>query len=286
MKLAGAVTQGAGTINEDGLGFLGSPGDVSAAWIFDGVTGINRKNFLGGGSDAAWLVARAHDHLQALAGSDLPLREILARLVQALIVDFKAAVKDLDVPADYDPPAACLTLVKCYGGTWQAMRLGDSCLLARGSDGAHISVAASPNNAFDHWLSREALKRRDAGMLDIKKLLAEFRPQLMQGRKQRNSPGGYSILEASPSATEFAEYFYLGAPSEILLCTDGYYRAVDHYALHSNESLLQASLTPGGVDRVLGSIRSIEADDPACVKYLRFKPADDATAMALRKFNY
>ncbi len=286
MKLAGAVTQGAGTINEDGLGFLGSPGDVSAAWIFDGVTGINRKNFLGGGSDAAWLVARAHDHLQALAGSDLPLREILARLVQALIVDFKAAVKDLDVPADHDPPAACLTLVKCYGGTWQAMRLGDSCLLARGSDGAHISVAASPNNAFDHWLSREALKRRDAGMLDIKKLLAEFRPQLMQGRKQRNSPGGYSILEASPSATEFAEYFDLGAPSEILLCTDGYYRAVDHYALHSNESLLQASLTPGGVDRVLGSIRSIEADDPACVKYLRFKPADDATAMALRKFNY
>lgn len=286
MKLAGAVTQGAGTINEDGLGFLGSPGDVSAAWIFDGVTGINRKNFLGGGSDAAWLVARAHDHLQALAGSDLPLREILARLVQALIVDFKAAVKDLNVPADHDPPAACLTLVKCYGGTWQAMRLGDSCLLARGSDGAHISVAASPNNAFDHWLSREALKRRDAGMLDIKKLLAEFRPQLMQGRKQRNSPGGYSILEASPSATEFAEYFDLGAPSEILLCTDGYYRAVDHYALHSNESLLQASLTPGGVDRVLGSIRSIEADDPACVKYLRFKPADDATAMALRKFNY
>jgi hypothetical protein len=286
LRLVGAATQGSGAINEDGLGFLGSAGDVSAAWIFDGVTGINGQNFLGGGSDAAWFVAKAHDHLRALAGLDLPLREVLSKLVKVLIVDFKAVVKNFDIPKDYDPPAACLTMVKRYGETWQALRLGDSCLLARGSDGAHISVAASPNNAFDHWLLTEALKRRDAGVLDIKKLLAEFRPQLLQGRKLRNSPGGYSILEASPSATEFAEYFDLGTPSEILLCTDGYYRAVDHYALHSNESLLETSLASGGVDNVLDSIRSIEAKDPACVKYLRFKPADDATAMALRKFNY
>ena len=283
MKLVGAVTQGSGAVNEDGLGYLGSAGDVSAAWVFDGVTGINQHNFLGGGTDAAWLVAKAHDHLKALASLDLPLRDILSKLVQDLIADFKTAAKDLDLPGDYDPPAACLTIVKRYGEKWQAMRLGDSCLLARSSDGAHISVAASPNNAFDHWLSTEALKRRDAGMLDVKELLAEFRPQLMQGRKSRNSPGGYGILEASPSAVEFAEYFELGTPREILLCTDGYYRAVDYYALHSEESLLDASLTFGGVDNVLDSIRSVEASDPACVKYLRFKPADDATAVALRK---
>lgn len=285
MKLVGAVTQGSGAINEDGLGILGSAGDVSAAWIFDGVTGINGQNFLGGGTDAAWLVAKAHDRLKALAGRDLPLRDTLAKLVQYLIADFKAATKGLDLPGDYDPPAACLTIVKRCGGGWQALRLGDSCLLARGSDGAHISVAASPNNAFDHWLSKEALKRRDAGMLDIKELLAEFRPQLMQGRKLRNSPGGYGILEASPAAVEFAEYFELGNSREILLCTDGYYRAVDYYGLHSDESLLEASLVSGGVDSVLDSIRSVEASDPACIKYLRFKPADDATAMALRKFN-
>ncbi|HUQ35142.1 MAG TPA: protein phosphatase 2C domain-containing protein [Aestuariivirga sp.] len=283
MKLAGAVTQGSGAINEDGWGCLGGDDDVSAAWIFDGVTGINGQNFLGHGTDAAWLVAKAHDHLRALAGLDLPLHEILSKLVQALIVDFNAATKNLNIPEDYDPPAACLTMVKRYGGTWQGLRLGDSCLLARGSDGAHISVAASPNNAFDHWLSKEALKRRDAGMLDIKELLAEFRPQLLRGRKSRNSPGGYSILEASPSAMEFAEYFDLGTPQDVLLCTDGYYRAVDYYALHSEESLLEASLSSGGVDKVLNSIRSVEASDPACLKYLRFKPADDATAVALRK---
>jgi hypothetical protein len=283
LKLVGAVTQGSGAINEDGWGYLGSADDVSATWIFDGVTGINGQNFLDGETDAAWFVAKAHGHLRNLAGLDLPLRDILSKLVQVLIIDFDAAVKALDIPDDYDPPAACLVLAKRYGTTWQALRLGDSCLLARGGDDAHVSAAASPNNAFDHWLSTEALKRRDAGMLDVKELLAEFRPQLMQGRKLRNTPGGYGILEASPSAVKFTEYFDLGAPREILLCTDGYYRAVDYYALHSDEGLLDASLSSGGINAVLNSIRAVEAADPTCEKYLRFKPADDATAVALKE---
>jgi hypothetical protein len=283
LKLVGAVTQGSGPNNEDGWGFLGNADDVTATWVFDGVTGINGRNLFPAGSDAAWLVAKAHDHLLKLAGLDLPLSDILSRLVQALMIDFKKAVEGLDIPHDYDPPAACLILAKRYGSAWKALRLGDSCLLARGNGGAHTILAVSPNNAFDHWLSTEAAKRRNAGMLDIKALHAELRPQLLQGRKQRNTPGGYSILEANPSATEFAEYLDLGMPETLLLCTDGYYRAVDHYGQHSDESLLEASGEADGLDRVLRDIRAVESSDPACQKYLRFKPADDATAVLLRE---
>ena len=282
MRLVGAVTQGSGSINEDGWGFLGKSENVSAAWIFDGVTGINGKNFLGGTTDAAWFVAKAHAHLLQLAGLDLPLPEILARLVKLLIRDFQTAAEGLDIPKDFDPPAACLILVKRYGETWKALRLGDSCLLARDGDGAHTIHSASPNNILDNWLSTEAAKRRDAGVLDIKLLVAEFRPQLLKGRKLRNTQGAYSILEAREAATEFAEYLDLGTPRDILLCTDGYYRAVDHYGLHTDETLIEASSSNGGVARVLASLRATEASDPTCQKYLRFKPADDATAVLLR----
>lgn len=282
MRLVGAVTQGSGSINEDGWGFLGKSEDVSAAWIFDGVTGINGRNFLGGTTDAAWFVAKAHAHLLQLAGLDLPLPEILARLVKLLIRDFQTAAEGLDIPKDFDPPAACLILVKRYGETWKALRLGDSCLLARDGDGAHTIHSASPNNILDNWLSTEAAKRRDAGVLDIKLLVAEFRPQLLKGRKLRNTQGAYSILEAREAATEFAEYLDLGTSREILLCTDGYYRAVDHYGLHTDETLIEASSSNGGVARVLASLRATEASDPTCQKYLRFKPADDATAVLLR----
>jgi hypothetical protein len=283
LKLVGAVTQGSASINEDGWGFVGNADDVTAAWVLDGVTGINGRNLFPAGSDAAWIVAKAHSHLLKLAGLDLSLRDILSRLVQALMIDFKTAVEGLDIPNDYDPPAACLILVKRYRAEWKALRLGDSCLLVRGNGGAHTTIAASPNSVLDNWLSTEAAKRRNAGVFDIKELRAEFRPQLLQGRKLRNTPGGYSILEASPSATEFTEYLDLGTPEALLLCTDGYYRAVDHYALHSDESLLEASGEADGMDRVLRDIRAREASDPACQKYLRFKPADDATAVLLRK---
>lgn len=282
MRLAGAVSEGSGPVNEDGWGFLGVADDARAAWVFDGVTGINERNYLPAGSDAQWLVARAHDRLLRLAGSDAALPAIVASLVELLIDDWRSVSKGLDVPEDYDPPATCLILAKRYGGTWQAVRLGDSCLLARASGGSHRILAASPNNVFDNWLAREAEKRRQAGVLDIKALLAEFRPRLLAGRKARNTPGGYSILEASPAAAQFAEYLDLGSPSDMLLCTDGFYRAVDHYGLYGDEALIGACTAAGGVEKVLQQVRAIEAADADCTTYLRFKPADDATAVMLR----
>lgn len=283
MRLVGAVSEGSGAVNEDGWGFAGSEGDIEAAWVFDGVTGINGRNYLPGGSDAQWLVGRAHGHLLKLAGSTAALPAIIAILVERLIGDWREASAGLELPADYDPPAACLVLVKRFGETWQMARLGDSCLLARADDGSHRIVAASPNNAFDNWLAREAEKRRAIGVPDVKRLLDEFRPQLLAGRRARNTPGGYSILEAAPAAGQSAEYLDLGGPSDILLCTDGFYRAVDHYGLLGDEELLEACGAAGGVRAMLEQVRAAEAADPECKKYRRFKPADDATAVMLRK---
>jgi Protein phosphatase 2C len=282
LKLVGALTQGSGTVNEDGFGFIGEPGDIRAAWIFDGVTGINGRNHLPAGSDAQWLVNRAQHHVQRLAGADAALPDILHALVGDLIADWKQVKTELDLPPDYDPPAACLILAKRDPSGWKALRLGDSCLLARRGDGSHHIAAASPNNAFDHWLSREARKRRDAGVLDIKALLEEFRPQLMASRAKRNRPDGYSILECDSAALTMPEYLDLESPADLLLCTDGFYRAVDHYGLHSDGSLLDTCRAAGGVEQVLSGLRAAEASDPACERFPRFKPADDATALMLK----
>jgi hypothetical protein len=279
VRLLGALTRGSGAVNEDGFGLVGTAEDVSAAWIFDGVTGINRRNHLGGESDAQWLVGRAHGRLTDLARRDMPLQRILSELVDGLIADWSAATAELDLPRDYDPPAACLIIVKRYGDGWKALRLGDSCLLARGADRSTRIFAASPNNVFDHWLAREAARRRDDGVLDSKALLAEFAPQLRQGRAKRNRPDGYSILECSRDSLAMPELIDLGWPADMLLCTDGYYRAVDHYGLFDDAQLLDASMT--SVERVLAELRAVEADDPDCRQYPRFKPADDATAVML-----
>lgn len=177
----------------------------------------------------------------------------------------RQALAGKELPADYDPPAACLVLVKRFGTMWKAARLGDSCLLARSADGDHRILTYSPNNEFDNWLAGEAGKRRLAGMTDMKQLLAEFRPQHLASRRRRNSGGGHSVLEAHPRALAFAEYVELGNPEAVLLCTDGYYRAVDHYHLEDDRSLLRRT----DVERVLQSIREVEAADPSCERFPR-----------------
>jgi hypothetical protein len=279
VKLVGALTQGSGVVNEDGFGLVGTPEDVSAAWIFDGVTGINRRNHLGGESDAQWLVCRAHERLIELARRDVPLQTLLSELVEGLIADWNAATAERDLPQDYDPPAACLIVAKRYHDGWKALRLGDSCLLARGADNSTRIFAASPNNVFDHWLAREAARRRSDGVQDTKALLAEFAPQLRQGRAKRNRPDGYSILECSRDSLAMPDLIDLGWPADMLLCTDGYYRAVDHYGLFDDAGLLDASRT--SVEQVMSALCAVEADDPDCRQYPRFKPADDATAVML-----
>ena len=279
MKLLGAESQGSGASNEDGFGYVGDSGDVSAAWVFDGVTGINPRNYLQSGSDAQWLVARAHAHLTELAPRDLALDALLDELVARLISAWDDASASIDLPRDYDPPAACLVLVKRYADGWHCLRLGDSCLLAREAGGGRRILAASPNNSFDHWLTREAQKRRRQGIFDVKALLAEFAPQLRESRAKRNRPDGYSVLECSRDALALPEIVYLGWPDQMLLCTDGYYRAVDTYGLLDDAQLMDASAA--SVVNVLESIRSTEAGDPDTLRYPRFKPADDATAVML-----
>jgi serine/threonine protein phosphatase PrpC len=283
VKLLGAITEGSGPVNEDGFCTIGPTNDISAAWIFDGVTGINDRNYLPAGSDAQWLVAKANEHLLKLAVSDEPLSKILSHLVDALITDWNEISSSLKLPKDYDPPAACLTMVKRYTSGWQALRLGDSCLMAQYADGGQQILIASPNNVFDHWLADEARKRRAEGQFDVKSLLAEFRPQLMASRKTRNTSEGFGILNANRAANRFAELLDLDMPEKILLCTDGFYRVVDHYDLYDDNALLSTCRNQDGVAKVLKELRTVEAADLWCEKFIRFKPADDATVVALEK---
>jgi hypothetical protein len=142
------VSQGSGLINEDAAGVIEHDGTVAAAWVFDGVTGINGRNFLDLPTDAAWIVERANAHLQELAQQDLTLIEILTALVVALKQDWDRAAHGIEFPAHYDVPATCLLLAKRYADGWRALRLGDSFLLtAQGSVkrwNAPESVAAIP----------------------------------------------------------------------------------------------------------------------------------------------
>jgi Protein phosphatase 2C len=278
VRLAGAITQGSGAHNEDGLGFLGALDNITAAWIFDGVTGINPRNHLPAATDAQWIVRRADAHLRILAAQEISLQHLLGHLVDLLIADFAQATAGVLLPPDYDPPATCLILAKHYASGWHAMRLGDSALLTQ--SGKTVDVIGT-SQTFDTWQAEEVRWRNMTEVLDTAALMAMLRPEQLARRRRRNTAGGYSILEAAQGAKAHAEFYDLGSPDKLLLCTDGFYRAVDHYGLFSPSTLMDRVAEPGGMDDVLTSIRATESQDSGCVRFPRLKPSDDATALCL-----
>ena len=281
MRLAGAVSAGSGTCNEDAAGVVVKDGAVVAAWVFDGVTGINSSHILPAATDARWLVEKADAHLHELAATDRPLPDLLAELVARLEKDWAEAAARVTVPPAYDPPAACLLLAKRYADGWHVLRLGDSVLLAEDTNVRVIPPPQSDLGGLEAFLRDEARRRRAQGQSDFKALLREFHPRLMASRRSRNTAANHSILVADKSALNCPEYIALGWPASLLLCTDGFYRAVDTYGFASDAALVARAREAEGVNAILQQIRAVEADDPACETHLRFKPADDASAVML-----
>jgi serine/threonine protein phosphatase PrpC len=281
VKLRCALTDAGSLHNEDAFGYIETKGEIEVAWVIDGVTGINERNILPAATDALWFVERVQLHLHRLAIQALTLPEILQQLTSRLIADWEGISKTLNVPNGYDLPACCLLMVQKTSSGWQALRLGDSFLLSR-NGGVH-NHAAPPSNLgeLEDFLKAEARRRRSQGQYDFKTLLAEFRPQLLANRRSRNASGGYSILEPTLKSMAMPQFIDLGWPSDILLCTDGFYRCVDHYDMLDDAGFLAAANGQEAALKLLNSMREVEAADAACTTYLRFKPRDDATVLML-----
>ncbi len=282
MRLVSSICEGSGDHNEDAMGFVGSPDDVEAVWVMDGVTVINARSYLDPAeklTDAQWIVEKVQAYLLGHAGRDVSLQQLHHNLIDHVVAEFGHALKMINVPDDYDPPATCLILAKRYGADWHVLRLGDSAYMAEGIDGT-IHEAMSPASYSENYITREAAKRRAAGMLDLDKLLQEFRPVMMESRGKRNTPGTYSVVEAAEKAKHFATITDLGPLKRLLICSDGFYRAVDTYDLYPHQGFLDACRD---VAPVLKQLRAVEAADPMCLQYPRFKVADDATALYLER---
>ena len=274
LRLAGLVCDGAGAVNEDAAGYLGDPDNVTAAWVLDGVTGINAQPLYPAGSDAAWFVHQAEAELRQLLLEPVPLPVIMSALVDHLVTASRAPAS-----ADYDPPACCLLLVREHEGRWDAVRIGDSSLLVSERNGQFFQYTEFPLQ----WLDRElklktkAMRLRGSPQADIVK---EFRPMIQESRQGRNRPGGYGILEADPHCLDFAQYIAIEDPRAILLCTDGFYRLVENYQIFDDSGLLEAAVKMRP-ESLLNQLRAIEGADPDCRRFPRFKPSDDAACVCL-----
>ena len=278
-----AATQPGTKVNEDGYGCW--PAEAPhAAWVLDGVTGINDRALLPGPTDAAWFVAQVQEVLPALLSSarDMPAADLVGALVDELERRQSAAWLDARGADGRETPAASFALVRLIGSDIEVLRLGDCLVLLEAADGT-VTVMDHPVLAAIEAETRGALLAlRAQGITDPKQAFAAMLPQLRAQRLRRNLPDGYGVLAAERSCVPMIHLDRIPARTlrRILLVSDGYYRLVDHYGAASDAELVHRTVELGA-DAMLQQLRVIETADPMATQYPRLKIADDATALLI-----
>ena len=283
--LHSAVTAPGSKINEDAYGVWPSGQSPQAAWVLDGVTGINDRALLPGPTDAAWFVAQVQDLLPALLEGmpERPIADLMTRLVDALSARQGKAWLRPEGAAGFETPAASFVLCRQLGDQIEISRLGDCLVLIEGTDES-IDLLDDPVLAtIEESIKAQILEMRARGIIDPADVLRIVMPTLRSIRGRRNAPGGYGVLTADRSCLKFVQVnrFATHHLRNILLTSDGYYRLVDVYGAMPHADLMRRT-AEAGAEALLTILRTIEALDRTGARYPRLKMADDATALLLR----
>ena len=282
--LLSAASASGSTINEDAYGMWPTEAAPRAAWVLDGVTGIDDRALLPGPSDAAWFVAQVQDALPALLSAvpDMPIVDLVGALVRTLERRQASSWRDPRGADGRETPAASFVLVRLLGDEVEIARLGDCLVLLESADGAVRVLDHPVLQRIEAETKQMVLDLRAAGVTDPQEVRRRMMPTLRAQRRRRNQFDGYGVLAAEQRCSSMIEVDRLPVRTlrRVLLASDGYYRLIDHYHTMSDTELVRET-DRQGADALLKQLHATETEDPLGAKYPRLKMSDDATALLL-----
>jgi hypothetical protein len=259
--------------------------------LLDGATPLTAERHVAAGpSDPAWFVRQ----FAADLGTVLRIDATQEAQVQAALAltrrAFEQAGGDADVPA-WARPIATLSWVRVHHGTeieagagpgqrLDLYCLGDSKVLLRLPDGAVRDLDPFDNPQEARTQAAVAALVAE-GVADAAARWACLLPMLRARRAEQNLAVPPYVLCLHPGGPFAARTAQMTAPpgSMLLVLSDGLYRLVDTYRLHTDASLL-AACAARGLDALLDELRAFEHG--AAAAGLAAKAADDASAVCWR----
>ena len=284
-RFLSAATEPGSKINEDAYGLWPARDTARAAWVLDGVTGINDRALLPGPSDAAWFVAQVQEALPALLAQApaMPIADLVSALAAELERRQSAAWVDARGADGRETPAASFALIRLLGDEIEIARLGDCLVLLESTDGAVKALEHPVLEQIEAETRRAILELRAADVTDPQAILhADDAAVARAAAATELCEDGYGVLAGEQSCVPMIHVDRLPARSlrRVLLASDGYYRLVDHYHARNDVELVRDT-ERNGADALLKQLRAIESEDPLGVAYPRLKMRDDATALLL-----
>jgi Protein phosphatase 2C len=273
MKIIDQISSPGGErVNEDRLGYVGG-----LAWVLDGATDLEKDAFLPGASDVLWLVDRVGEllteHGRASDEND-PVH-----LLRTISHRIGTEMADLRFPADRIHPTCSVGLLVAARGELRMARIGDPSCVATGTAGP-----AELSTGFFGQREAEAVARGGTGGLDDdenRRGIVRRRQQYIEGALEESVFSGHPRAGLQiRTSTLRADRF-----EHVVLCTDGFARAVVDYRLYPDWPGLVASALADGLASVLDRIRHHEnnpPEGPGGARSTHFKKSDDVTALLIR----
>lgn len=270
--------------NEDWAGAFRTSGGADLL-VLDGATSVADRDYIDPVyGDVCWFVGRFVDALGAAIASGLAQDAAVAQAAQATYRAFCGHAAAQDMPP-YAWPIAALSWVRVRaaddGHRLDLYCLGDCTVLMRGPDGAvrDLDPFVNPQEAV---VRAEVARLTAQGVADPAARMARLLPMLRDRRIFQNTAPRTNSLCLAPNGGFGARRYTAAAPagSSILVMSDGFYRLVDTYGLHTPESLF-ALCNGDGVQAALDQLRQHEAAARSA-RAAVVKQADDASAVLWR----
>ena len=267
-----------GKANED---ICGASGDW--AWVIDTSIFPGTKPVMHDKSDATWLATFADERLSNLAPQAQDGPSLVRHVIEAARTAFLAAA-----PAERHDfvtwPFGAMTLVRRRGDTLDVWTFADTTAYVRPPGGAALTLGQAPGlRELESAKAADLIRESGAAPTAI---LDEpvFLRWLGERRERQKQGGSLALLGLDPRAVDRLRHETVPCPdgTVILLASDGFSALVDLYGHTDAEGLVEAART-SGLDALAVQARLIETkQDPAGLRYPRFKASDDATALLLR----
>ncbi|WP_034270750.1 protein phosphatase 2C domain-containing protein [Actinospica robiniae] len=239
-----------------------------AAWVIDGATDIYPEPFLPAVNDVHYLVDAVGAELSRIEEPSFTAEGLLRHLADTVREDIAAR----GFPAERTHPTCSLGLALDRRDELEFARIGDVTIIAVGNGLTELST--------DFYNQREIAAVAAAGSSGLD---SDHARQALLRRRREYITGAHAegVFSGDPDAVLRVHCATVGREDvrHILLCTDGFARAITDYHLFPDwPSLIEAALKES-LSAIARAIRNIEHHPKHDLTDSHFKRSDDLAAV-------
>lgn len=280
MEIATISAAPDGRGNEDLIAVYRNDG-VTDIVVIDGATHIAGQDYIDGDiGDVVWFVNAFAAALERVVCKDVSQEDSVVLALNAVRRNFLEITRGRSIPS-YALPIAAMSWIRVVESDGPPILdifcLGDCKAFLLSPDG--VATDLDPyENPQEGVLQREIARLTTEGIVDAVERKARLTPMLRARREFQNMNDAPSILCIEPQGAFSARQYRIqpDSGSTLLAMTDGFYRIVDTYGMHSIEALAQRCLQ-NGLAAALQELREYETQR-AVAASTSVKNADDASA--------